>query len=422
MLLGGQPCHAAALVLLSKSLSATAVCDNRAQHSGRFALAEKYPNCPLTAIEDSPMKFSQDGLPRILVIASLVVAGFLYANDPDMCHWLWSCFHAADAARKPLSTISVYQIDWSVDGQKLLARSHTTAEGYRAARDIALYDAVHKTGCRPVSTMGDSISSAVLAPDGRFVLASSFEGRLWWISLESTESISHMELPRASSFTAAAVSDDGRLAAAADDRVSIRLFDLSDHWPTESSPSFVMSARQSRIGALHFSRDGRWLVAARHDGSISVWDVLTAKVLQEFVGHEKPAMAAEFLPGGNRIISVSLDDTVRIWDIDSGREDWRAEFDLRGISALTVSRTGTTAAWGGFNGKIVVWDLVRARKHYEIVTLMTTIFDLKLSPDGTCLAVAGTGGTIRFYNAQTGVEQQGIEVDGPQDYLEPLTR
>jgi WD40 repeat protein len=120
---------------------------------------------------------------------------------------------------------------------------------------------------------------------------------------------------------------------------------------------------------------------------------------------------ALFLPDGKRIISSGLDDTVRIWDISSGREQWRGEFGLFGVTALAVSKDGATAAWAGHQRKIVVWDMVRGRRKFEINTSGTVVCHLSFTSDGMTLAAAENDERVHMYDALTGFEREGIALD-----------
>jgi WD40 repeat protein len=350
------------------------------------------------------MRISRETLAGTVLISALVAVGMWYANDPDVQHWPPSPF-GAGATGQLMPQFTVHSIDWSADGQRLLAV-------YRGEDDLTTRMTLHEvssaTGSISIDGMGDSVSASALAPDGRHVLVGSDQGRLWWIDPDSQEfPIRLNEFPESTRISAATISADGLLVAAATARGSIRLYD-----PTRRASVELTTRGKSSVADLRFSGDGNQLVSAHNNGQVSVWNVVTRKLLQEFPGHEqeRPAIAASFLSDGNRVISAGLDDTVRIWEISSGRELWRGEFGLYGVRALAVSPDARTAAWGGFNHKIIVWDLECGRKKFEITTSASIILNLKFSPDGTSLATAGREGTIRFYDVQTGAEMQRLEV------------
>ncbi|HEY3964612.1 MAG TPA: hypothetical protein VGM05_08700 [Planctomycetaceae bacterium] len=331
---------------------------------------------------------------RFLGIAALVAIGAVYARDPDCQCWPLSHFGPATAAQTTWSR--VISADWTSDGQKLLIRFHD-GETFRAR--LAVHELAPGGTCTEIDVADESAASAAVAPDGRHLFVGSWEGRLWWIDLDSRETpvrLAGMESKNV--FTSMAISDDGLLLAAGSTGGLIHLYDLG----RDSSVVWTLAAK-STIGDLRFSRDGRRLVAAQNDGRARVWNVATGELQQELAGHTEVVMAAAFLSDDQRIISASLDDTVRIWDIALGREVWCGEFHLGGVNALDLSPDGTTAAWGGHGQKIIVWDLERGHQKWEIATKVPTSY-LKFSPDGTTLAAVGYEEIVRLYNVQTGKE------------------
>jgi len=50
---------------------------------------------------------------------------------------------------------------------------------------------------------------------------------------------------------------------------------------------------------------------------VKVWDARTGKEILSLKGHSGPVFGVAFSPDGNRIVSGSLDETVKVWDIAS---------------------------------------------------------------------------------------------------------
>jgi WD40 repeat protein len=94
-----------------------------------------------------------------------------------------------------------------------------------------------------------------------------------------------------------------------------------------------VSALRGRRGDLLsavFSPDGQWIASGGADCSVRVWDVKTGEPIHTFRGHKGRVHRVAFLfgAGGKRLVLGSKDGTVKIWDLDS-LKDQRAKGDRR---------------------------------------------------------------------------------------------
>jgi WD40 repeat protein len=335
-------------------------------------------------------------------VSLLVGAGLWYADSRETVRWP-STFAGAESETQVTSTLAaVRRIEWSADGQKIISLS----QGALCSGEcLAMHDAIHGSGAMPIDVAGEPVGAMALSPDSRHLAVTTYCGKLLWIDLDSSNTVALVDDVH-SNFTAAAISADGRLLAAADARTG-SIYVCS---PAQGTMLRLTVRRQSSVSVLRFSEDGRRLISAHNDGSICHWDLATQAVLNELAGNSQPVTAVEFLPGDQRIISTGVDGAVRIRNLDSSHEEWSVESGDAGISTLAMSPDGRTAAWGGYNRRIVVWDLELNEKKFEFKFPAPVVSQLKFAPDGTTLAVAGRGAMIRLYDMRSGTEKEGIHV------------
>ena len=341
----------------------------------------------------------------ILGISALVAAAAWLPNHPECTRWPLTFLSPDGADGGPARLVAVHRVGWAGDGQMLfsISRGESGAEEY-----LTLHDTTRGNRAARIDAVGEPVVCGALSPDGLHLAVGTPARGLLWIDLKTRDEIVLAEPGRPQEFTAVAVAGDGGLIAAATTSGQIYLCT-----PGQRTSVILASPRESAISDVRFSRDGARLVSAQACGTVSVWETATGKRPREFTGKE-PATNAEFLVNGTRIIAASLDDKVRIWEIDSGELICCREAGLYGVSALAVSPDGGTAAWGGFGHSIALWDVASMRTKVEIDTPAAVVLHLQFAPDGSSLAAAGMEAIIRRYDVPTGVELESAAIDVSQ--------
>jgi WD40 repeat protein len=163
------------------------------------------------------------------------------------------------------------------------------------------------------------------------------------------------------------------------------------------------------VTSVAFSSDGRHLASASHDGTVRIWEVQTGREVRSLRGHTGGVNGVCFSPDGQRLASAGQDKTVRLWDANTGQELCLCKgHDLgAGVHGLAFSpdskrlasaaegqvrfRLGQDKAVKLFAVEVKVWDAATGQ---ELLTLADPGHNhptcLAFSPDGTRLAVGGS--------------------------------
>jgi len=159
------------------------------------------------------------------------------------------------------------------------------------------------------------------------------------------------------------------------------------------------------VTAVSWNLDGTRLASSSHDNSVIIWDPQTGTILKTLEGHEVNIAGSGYVtdlawsPDGKVIASSGWDSTVRTWDAETGapirtfqgngRQIWYVEWTSDGekLVALEHSR-------GGGDSVIWIWD---AQTNGLLADLSPsdnrkTATSMVVSPDGRQLAVLTTAG------------------------------
>jgi WD40 repeat protein len=74
------------------------------------------------------------------------------------------------------------------------------------------------------------------------------------------------------------------------------------------------------VTSVAFSPDGKHIASGSYDNTVRVWDADTGRIVSgPFTGHDDRITSVAFSPDGKHVASSSHDKTVRVWDIQSSQ-------------------------------------------------------------------------------------------------------
>ena len=68
-----------------------------------------------------------------------------------------------------------------------------------------------------------------------------------------------------------------------------------------------------QVLSVAYSPDGTRIISGSEDNTIKIWDANTGECLKTLEGHSGWVRSVAFSPDGTKIISGSFDDTIKIW-------------------------------------------------------------------------------------------------------------
>ena len=90
-------------------------------------------------------------------------------------------------------------------------------------------------------------------------------------------------------------------------------------WDYGSHAILQKVPHSSPLTMMQGFQDGAFVAVASQDRVVRVYDIFTHKISRRFEGHAREISDLSFSPDGRRLLSSSLDKTVRVWDMPTGR-------------------------------------------------------------------------------------------------------
>jgi RNA polymerase sigma factor (sigma-70 family) len=204
------------------------------------------------------------------------------------------------------------------------------------------------------------------------------------------------------------LSDLGRLVVGDFGRGAVRLLDLVTGRELRRFPTL----REG--GFFHaFSPDGRFLALGTMSGVVALWDLAEGREAWVLGGHQGHVLGLAFSPDG-KVVSGGHERAVRLGEapkdharlgevVANGHERWRAAVPALPVS-LAVSPRGDVVAAGLSDNTIRAWDLATGREVLRVKDNGQGTSALAYSPDGKVLASSGMRGEVHLLDAATGRE------------------
>jgi WD40 repeat protein len=153
---------------------------------------------------------------------------------------------------------------------------------------------------------------------------------------------------------------------------------------------------------IAFAPDGKTLVSSG-DESIRLWDVASGKEKAPLTRGRSSAKAVAVSPDGKLLASGNWDTTVRLWDSANGAEIATLAGHTGPLLTVAFSPDGSLLASGGRDAKwekaeVKLWDLRARTELASLPGVADPVGRLAFSPDGKTVAVGDIRGRVFLWD------------------------
>lgn len=286
----------------------------------------------------------------------------------------------------------------TLDGGSTGGKARFSPDGLRLAKTdgsrVLLWN-LHSTRSNTVfSGHSGEVVSLEFSPLGDQLLTGSTDGTLRWWDTASRSELGRTNPAGSGTVYAAYASDGARVLAGRGTTVSfLRVPDMQT--------LRGLAGLDGSASAVALCPEGLALAGSSTRHAL-LWDTATGTLRHRLTNHTHLVTAGAFYPGGGRVMTASLDGTVRIWSTTNGTELVRilqgtpvADAVLSPDGALVATcdagTPGTAYLWDGRTG-----DMLRV--FTDTGSEASQIKGVTISPDHTLLATTHVDGRVRLWD------------------------
>ena len=245
---------------------------------------------------------------------------------------------------------------------------------------------------------GDRVLS--FSGDGRLLAVASSIG-VWLYEIDTGHALKL--LPSTAPVYSVAFSPKGILATGlANGQVEL--------WEAETdTPILTLGSEQRHdynpVASVAFSPDGTILATGSRNQSVKIWDLKTGRQVvlwedKEGIGGSDTMGLVAFSPDGTRLALGFDDGGVGLWDVATQTQVAFLKGHVEAVTSVSFSSDSATLASGSWDGTVKLWD-VKTQQLLDSFDGSYAGTSVSFSPDGGTLIAGGRDGLIRIWDART---------------------
>jgi len=171
----------------------------------------------------------------------------------------------------------------------------------------------------------------------------------------------------------------------------------------ENLPEFVLqNGHSGSVYSVAFSADGEILASGSDDNTVKLWEIASGRLLRTIEGHSDDVTSVAFSLDGKTLASGGEDNVVKLWEVASGRFLRIIEGHSNYVTSVAFSVDGKTLASGSLDNTVKLWGVTSGRLLHTLDGHSYNVNSVTFSSDGKTLASGRGDGVVKLWEVASG--------------------
>lgn len=165
--------------------------------------------------------------------------------------------------------------------------------------------------------------------------------------------------------------------------------------------STVFGAHTAQLRGLRFHPGGEFVISSSVDSTIRIWRKESGDIIRT-IKNQASITSIDISADGNFVVSGSYDAIVRLWRFGDGVLLKEFKGHKGTVWSVAFDADGKTIGSSGDDAAVILWDIVSGKPIKILNGHKRTVWSVKFSPDGTKIVSASYDATIKTWNVADG--------------------
>jgi len=180
----------------------------------------------------------------------------------------------------------------------------------------------------------------------------------------------------------------------------------------------TLKGHRGKVYSVTYGPNGKYLASGGSDQTVRLWDVNTGKLLHTYQGHQGSVLVVRFSPDGKNLVSGSADGTIKIWGTTSGVVVKTLEGHSDMVGTVDYSKNGQMLVSGSRDKTVKLWNLTTGHVIHTFEDNPTLIYGVSFDPKGQKI-VSASGINLKIWNASSYQLEKTLK--GHKDHIMAVT-